>query len=155
MPFETTRPTASPSVSAPGAAASKAAPIAAMSCPSSKSSPVMLIFVYLNIQPMTTLYPIARPMEPMTGRMPMPSPTRRLMPRSAAALPKEPTRPAPPQRPSANSSMTPEQAIITTNRKYGSRKVQPAVLAHQVGEAPDVRHADGRAYAGNHEAELA
>ena len=54
-PFAVTRPTASPRVSAVGAAASKAEPIAAMSWPRAKSSPLMLILVYLNIQPMTTL----------------------------------------------------------------------------------------------------
>ena len=62
--------------------------------------------------------------EPMTGIAPISSPALRL-PRCSVHLPNASTGPAPAQRPSANSSITPVEAIKTTKMKYGIKKVMP------------------------------
>ena len=71
---------------------------------------------------------MASPIEPMTGRAPMPSPRRRLPLRFSVHMPKAPTGPAAAARPRENSSITPVEPIRITKRKYGSRKVRPPYL---------------------------
>ena len=107
------------------AVAPKVPPIVSISVPMPYTLPVNAIIRYLNIQPTTHEYPIARANDPRVGIIPIPSPSFLLFPACAIAAPKAPIGPLPVLLPRAISSTTPVLPINTTNIKYGIRKVIP------------------------------
>ena len=104
---------------------SKSPPIASISCPIRNSPPVIARNAYLKIHPTTTVYPIANAREPRTGITPITSPVRLFPVRISVHLPNALIGPLFAARPSAISSITPVDAIRTTNRTYGSKNVIP------------------------------